>query len=76
MDLHDIEKIDREYLLPREVAEVLGADPQDIRVQAKQDASRLGFPVVIIGSRLKIPKQPFINFFRGKTEAPDEQATI
>ena len=37
-------------------------------IQAKQDIARgtnsLGFPVIVIGSRVKIPKLPFIRFMR------------
>ena len=60
--LHDIESIQREFLLIREVAPVLGADPQSIRCQAQSDPTKLGFPVVVIKSRVKIPKRPFIQF--------------
>lgn len=53
---------DAEFLLIREVAPLLGANPQSIRCQAHQRPELLGFPVVIIGSRVKIPKRPFIQF--------------
>ena len=68
MKLSDIEAIDREYLLPREVAAVLGCDPQGIRVWARQRPQELGFPVVVIGSRVRIPKQGFLTYM-GKGNA-------
>ena len=66
MSLDQLKQIDREYLLPREVAEVMGCDAQDVRVAARQRPDLLGFPVCVIGSRIKIPKRPFIQFMEGK----------
>ncbi len=60
--LKDIESIPREFLLISEIAPLLGADPQSIRCQAQIDPTKLGFPVVVIKSRVKIPKRPFIQF--------------
>lgn len=66
--LNDLEKIEREFLIPKDIAPILGVDPYNINVQAKQDVARgvnsLGFPVIIIGTRVKIPKMPFIRFMR------------
>lgn len=62
MTLDDIRKIDREFLTPAQVAEVLGCDPQGIRVWARQRPEGLGFPVCLVGSRIKIPKVPFLRF--------------
>lgn len=64
--LEDIEKIDSPILLPRHVAGYLKCAQYTINCQAQQDASKLGFPVIIAGSRIKIPKDGFINFCRGK----------
>ncbi len=62
--LDELEKIDRDFLIPKDVAPILGVNPYRINVQAKQDIERgensLGFPVVVIGTRIKIPKLPFI----------------
>lgn len=52
----------REFLLISEIAPVLGVNPQTIRCQAQSDPSKLGFPVVVAKSRVKIPKRPFIQF--------------
>lgn len=62
MTINDIESINREFLLISEIAPVLGADPQAIRCQAQVEPTKLGFPVVVIKSRIKIPKRPFIQF--------------
>ena len=65
MTLDEIRSLDREYLVPVEVAPVLGCDPQDIRVQAKQHPERLGFNVAVIGSRVKIPRRAFVTWMEG-----------
>lgn len=67
MTLDEIRSLDREYLIPREVAPVLGVDPQDVRVAARLCPERLGFNVAVIGSRVKIPRLAFIRWMEGNT---------
>lgn len=67
MTLDEIKAIDRDWLLASEVAPILGTDPHSIRVAARVAPGRLGFPVCIIGSRVRIPKKPFIEFWEGRT---------
>jgi hypothetical protein len=31
-----------------------------------QDPSKLGFPVIVAGRRVKVPKAPFIKYMRGE----------
>lgn len=62
MTLADIEKIDKDFLIPADIAGVLGCDKYSINKQAQADASKLGFPVIVLGNRVKIPKQAFIKF--------------
>lgn len=70
MTLEELEGLDREYLIPREVAGVLGCAPYAINVMAKQCPERLGFPVTFIGRRARIPKRPFVNYMRyGRCES-------
>ena len=54
------QKADREFFTPQEVSFVLGSDPQTIRLCARQRPDLLGFPVVLIGNRVKIPRIPFL----------------
>lgn len=68
MTLEEMERCDREFLIPREVAEVLGCAPYSINIMAKQCPERLGFDVVMIGRRVKIPRRPFIQLMRGAKE--------
>jgi len=70
--LKDVEAYTEEFLTPKDVAKVLGCDAQTIRVQANRCPERLGFPVSIIGTRVKIPKEAFLRFMRGDLK-PNEQ---
>ncbi len=67
--LNDLASIDRDWLTPAQIAPVLGADPNLIRWQAHNEREALGFPVVVLGTRVKIPKIPFIKFMGG-SEVP------
>ena len=66
MTLDELKSLDREYLIPREVAPFFGVDQQDIRVAARQCPERLGFNVAVIGSRVKIPRRAFIAWMEGR----------
>ncbi len=65
MTLDEIRNSTKEVLTPAEVAPVLGCDPQDIRVAAKQHPERLGFNVAVIGTRVKVPRLAFIRWMEG-----------
>lgn len=60
--LEEIRDMDKNFLTPAEVCGVLNCDPQTIRVAARQQPDLLGFPVVVIKSRTKIPRIPFLRF--------------
>ena len=62
MKLDEIRNSTKDVLTPRDIAEVLGSDPDDIRIQARMDPQKLGFPVIVIKSRTKIPRIPFLRF--------------
>lgn len=68
MTLNDLRKSTKDALTPSDVAPVLGCDPHYIRVAARQCPERLGFPVVLIGNRTKIPRIAFIKFMEGAVE--------
>ena len=54
------QRADKEFFTPQEVSFVLGTDPQTIRVCARQRPDLLGFPVILVGNRVKIPRIPFL----------------
>ncbi len=70
--LKEVEACTEEFLTPKDVAKVLGCDAQTIRIQANRCPERLGFPVSIIGTRVKIPKEAFLRFMKGDLK-PNEQ---
>lgn len=68
--LAEIEALDRDFLTPAIVAGCLGCDQYSINLQAQADASKLGFPTIVYGTRVLIPKEGFLRFCRGlRTEA-------
>ncbi len=66
MTLREIEQLDTEVLLPAQVAEVLGCFQYSITTQARENAAALGFPVIITGTRVRIPKEAFVRFMKGE----------
>ena len=66
MTLAEIRESEKDYLTPKDVAPILGCNPYAINVQARNDPARLGFPVCLIGSRVKIPKDGFLKWYRGE----------
>jgi len=62
--LDDLEKLDKRMLLATDIAPYLECDDGIIRLQAQTDPDKLGFPVIVMGSRVKIPKEGFISYCR------------
>lgn len=60
MTLEEVKRSDKAFLLPKDIAPILGSDEQTIRVSARLGV--LGFPVTFVGNRLKIPRLPFLRF--------------
>ena len=68
MTLAEIKEMTSETIAPAVASRVLGCDPQWIRIVAREHPQRLGFPVVVLGSRVKIPRVGFIRFMEGETK--------
>ena len=66
MTINEIQGLDKPFLTPKEVAGVLGSDPQTIRVTARTAPERVGFPFTFTGNRMKIPRIPFLKFMEGR----------
>lgn len=60
--LEDLQAMEKLFFTPAEISGVLGTDPQSIRVTARQRPELIGFPFTFCGSRMKIPKVPFLRF--------------
>lgn len=66
LTLDQIEQMTADVLTPAQVASVLHLDQDTIRGQARVCPELLGFPVVVAGNRVKIPRIPFLRFMRGE----------
>ena len=60
--IQDLKKMTKPMITPNEAAQIIGCDPHFIRLQARVDPGKLGFPVVVLNTRTKIPRLPFIRF--------------
>lgn len=60
-ELLDSDKI---MLIPEDVTDVLSCKPYSINAQAQADPKKLGFPVCIMGSRVRIPREAFLHWLR------------
>lgn len=69
MTLEDLKSMNRDIITPDIAAQVLGCDPNYIRVAARDCPEKLGFPICRIGSRTKIPRLAFIRFMEGGDSA-------
>lgn len=56
----DLEAMQTDFFTSDEIAAYIGCSPHGIRVQAQDNPDKLGFPVTVIGSRVRIPKMGFL----------------
>lgn len=59
----EIKALDAVFITPNQAGGVLNIDPNNIRQQAKDDPSVLGYPVSVVGCRVHIPRIPFLKFW-------------
>ena len=62
MTLDEILTSTQPYLSPADIAPVLHCDPQCIREQARDDPTKIGFPIIVMGHRVRIPRIPFLRY--------------
>lgn len=71
MTLEELKAVDKEMLIPAEVAPILGVGQYSINVQVKEDKkagkNSFCFPTILIGTRVLIPRRPFIKALEGET---------
>lgn len=65
MTLAEIEALTTDTITCKQAASVLRSNEQLLRITAREMPERLPFPVIVIGSRVKIPKAAFVSFMRG-----------
>lgn len=69
MTIEEIRATDKAFLVPADVAPVLRCHPHTINLAAKLAPAQLGFPVCVVGRRVKIPTVGFLRWYEGRTEA-------
>lgn len=65
MTFEEIKASDKDFLYADDVQNVIGVKPNTLREQAHKDPSKLGFPVMVCGTRVRIPRKAFIKFVEG-----------
>lgn len=63
--LEELAALPVDVLSCAQVAPILKANAYTIHETAIQRPDLLGFPVVVLGRRVKIPKESFVRFMRG-----------
>lgn len=58
--LQDLVDSNKDFFTPKDVAGVLGVMPYTINIMVRDCPEQLGFPAFKIGTRVKIPKVPFL----------------
>ena len=66
MTIQEIRATEKAFLTCAEIAPAIGSDPHALRIEARKRDCRLGFPVMLIGNRVKIPVAGFINWYEGR----------
>ena len=65
-ELARIEALPKEMLVPTDICKYLGCSAYTINVATKDGKNPFPFPVIRMGTRVRIPKQPFIRAMRGE----------
>ena len=64
--LEEIEALEKDMLVPTDVAGYLGCSPYAINVATQDGGNPFPFPVIRLGTRVRIPKIPFLKAMRGE----------
>lgn len=67
-ELDRIEALDKDMLVPTDICKYLGCSAYTINIATRDGNNPFPFPVIRLGTRVKIPKIPFINAMRGQPE--------
>lgn len=65
-ELDRIEALPKNMLVPTDVAKYLGCSAYTINIVTRDGKNPFPFPIIRLGSRVKIPKIPFIKAMRGE----------
>lgn len=67
-ELDRIAALDKDMLVPKDICKFLGCSSYTINIVTRDGKNPFPFPVIRMGSRVKIPKIPFINAMSGSTK--------
>ena len=65
-ELARIEALDKSMLVPTDICKYLNCSAYSINVAVKNGKNPFPFPVIRMGTRVKIPKIPFLKAMRGE----------
>ncbi len=65
-ELERIEALPKDMLVPTDIAKYLGCCPYTINIATRGGKNPFPFPVIRMGSRVRIPKMPFIKAMKGE----------
>ena len=66
-ELDRIAALDKDMLVPTDIAKYLGCSPYSINVATEDGRNPFPFPIIRMGRRVRIPKWPFIWAMKGKS---------
>lgn len=65
-ELDRIEALPKEMLAPKDICKYLGCSAYTINVATENGKNPFPFPVIRMGRRVRIPKEPFLKAMRGQ----------
>ena len=65
-ELERIAALDKDMLVPTDVCKYLGCCAYSINIATRDGKNPFPFPIIRLGSRVKIPKLPFLKVMRGE----------
>ena len=65
-ELDRIEALPKEMLVPTDICKYLGCSAYTINIATRDGRNPFPFPVIRMGSRVRIPKGPFLKAMRGE----------
>lgn len=63
--IEEVKAMPRTYLTANDIGTLVGIRPDTLIWQARQDASKLSFPVCVAGDTVRIPKGAFLDWLLG-----------
>ena len=69
--LEALERSTKECLTAQQVSDILKVSKKSFMKAAKTEPDKLGFPIIQIGQRIIVPREPFLKFIHGKEKNDD-----